>query len=98
VRSHSLLATLLGQAEAGRPRAALARTLAQAAARRGLFAGSQEDLTPLALDPLSAVPLAVVAAQLLLRPSRARAIASQSIANYALSPAAVRAIEALGAG
>jgi hypothetical protein len=67
-RSHSLLAILLGTAEQSGSRREVLRTIVQDIQGRGIFAQSQQDLTPLQLDPPSGIPLAVVAGQLLAHP------------------------------
>jgi len=46
-------------------------------------------LTPLPADPLSLVPVLVVASQLLLQPDRAQALATGAVRDYAVPPAAV---------
>ncbi len=95
VRSHSLAATLLGQADGGASRRDLLRLIGQAATRRGVFADSAEDLTPARLDPPSLIALGVVSAAVLLDPANAKRLAGRSVADYALSPRAVERILAL---
>lgn len=51
VRSHSLLATLLGLAAADPSRIPIAGKVVRAVARRGIYSGSREDLTPTRSDP-----------------------------------------------
>jgi hypothetical protein len=58
VRTHQLLLAVLGAAQSGRGRAGVARELLSAAARSGPYPGSTEELTPVAGDPLAAVPVA----------------------------------------
>ena len=52
-------------------------------------------LTPLPADPLSLVPVVIVASQLLLRPGRAQALATGAVRDYAVPPAAVDIVRAL---
>lgn len=92
IRSHSLLALLLGLADHGASRWKLVQTIAESLQGRGTFANSQEDLTPVQLDPPSLIPLTVVAGQLLLHPRRAHRIATSAINAYSLTAAAVEAI------
>ena len=94
-RSHSLIALLLGSADHGGSRRDLLRAIAQAMAGRGIFAESTEDLTPFRTDPLSAIPFAVVAGQLLLRPRSAQRIATSAVNAYSLHAAAVETILAV---
>ena len=95
VRSHSLLATLLGVAADHGSRTRIAREVAVALFRRGVYSGSKEDLTPVVLDPLSLLPLAVVLVQLLFAPSIAKRLSARTIADYSLTPEAVRQIRSL---
>jgi hypothetical protein len=95
VRSHSLLAILLGVAAHGRSRRDLLRTIGQALAGRGIFEDSREDLTPGRTDPPSLLALGVVTGQLLLRPSAAGGISSGAVDAYSLNADAVETILAL---
>jgi hypothetical protein len=92
VRSHSLSAILVGMAAQSASRRDLLRTLVQAIQRRGLFADSVEDLTPVYLDPPSLVVLGVVVGQLLLRPRVARRISASVVDAYSLTADAVETI------
>jgi len=94
IRSHSLMANLLGVADDGASRRAVLRTILEDMRGQGLFAASQEDLTPLRMDPLSLIPLGVVAGQLLLRPRAAHRIATGAVNAYSLSAATVETIVA----
>ncbi|HEX6555488.1 MAG TPA: hypothetical protein VF026_22195 [Ktedonobacteraceae bacterium] len=95
IRSHSLLAILLGTANYSGSRRELLRTIVQAIRGHGIFAESREDLTPLRADPLSLIPLAVVTSQLLLRPLAAHYIATSAVSAYSLSADTVESIIAL---
>jgi len=98
IRSHSLLATLLGLAADHGSRTRIVREVLEALFRRGVYSGSKEDLTPVVLDPLSLLPLAFVLLQLLFSPSIAQRLTARTIANYSLTPEAVREICSLGNG
>lgn len=90
VRTHQLLLAVLAGAQRGR--AALARELAAALTKRGPYAHSAEELTPLNGDPLSFVPVAAAATATLIHPKAARWFTEGAVVNYALTPAAWRTI------
>jgi predicted ATP-grasp superfamily ATP-dependent carboligase len=92
IRSHSLLATLLGLASASASRTRIASEVMQAVAGRGVYLRSSEDLTPILSDPLSLFPLSVVVVGLLFNPSIANHLSAHTVANYSLTPKAVQAI------
>jgi hypothetical protein len=92
VRTHGSLALMLGAAEREDSRRDPLGALLSGLTCRGSLRGSQEVLTPLRSDPLSVVPILVVAAQLLTRPGRAQALATAAVGDYALTPAAVDAV------
>jgi hypothetical protein len=92
VRSHSLLATLLGLAAADASRTRVAGEVVRAAAGRGVYSGSKEDLTPIRSDPPSLLPLAVVIVGLLFNPAVARRLSGSTVADYSLTPKAVETI------
>ena len=94
VRTHSSLALMLGAAEKSGSRAAVLRALMAGFGRTGELRGSREVLTPLPADPLSLVPVVIVASQLLLRPGRAQALATGAVRDYAVPPAAVDTVRA----
>lgn len=95
IRSHSLMAILLGVADYGASRRAVLRTILEDMRGQGLFAASREDLKPLRMDPLSLIPLGVVTGQLLLRPRAAHRIATGAVNAYSLSAATVETIIAI---
>ena len=68
VRTHLAMQALLGCALRGGCRKDIARECWQLAARSGAYADSTEELTPLRLDWISVVPLAIMALALLLQP------------------------------
>ncbi|WP_172381385.1 hypothetical protein [Streptomyces sp. MNP-20] len=85
VRTHMLLMAVVRQAEAGRGRRAVLRELARAAARRGWYAGSQEELLPLRSDPAGALLLGAVSTCLLVAPRTWRRLAGIGAPAHALS-------------
>jgi hypothetical protein len=72
----------------------VARELVAAAGRRGLYAGSAEELTPGRGDPIAAVANAGLGAALLAWPALWRELSSGAVSAYALTPEAWRAIRA----
>jgi hypothetical protein len=92
IRSHSLLAILLGIAAHGGSRRELLHALREDMQGRGNFAQSTEDLTTIRMDPPSLIPLGVVTGQLLFRPSAAHHISAGTVNTYSLTAAAVETI------
>jgi hypothetical protein len=95
IRSHSLMAILLGVADHGGSRRKLLRTIVEDIRGREIFSGSMEDLTPIRMDPPSLIPLSVVSGQLLRRPRAAHHIATVAINAYSLTATTVETIMAL---
>jgi len=85
VRTHQLLLAVLGAAESGGGRVGVAKELLLAAAGRGPYANSTEELTPLSGDPLAGIPVLVSAAACLLRPEWHRPFTHGAVSNYALT-------------
>ena len=85
---------MLGAAEKSGSRAAALRALMAGLGRAGELRDSREVLTPLPADPLSLVPVVIVASQLLLRPGRAQALATGAVRDYSVPPAAVDIVRA----
>jgi hypothetical protein len=94
VRSHQTLLAVLGAARRYDSRRAVARELFSALAKRGDYAGSREELTPIAGDPLAAIPLVAAAAATMARPSLWRAFEAGAVGPYALTPDAWQRIVA----
>jgi hypothetical protein len=92
VRTHSLMATLLGVAGRGGSRLRLISEASSAVFKRGVYKGSQENLTPIMRDWQSLLPLAFVGLQLLIKPARAQQIASRAVSAYALKQEAMEKI------
>jgi predicted ATP-grasp superfamily ATP-dependent carboligase len=94
VRSHSLMALLLGVADHGASRREVLYTLGEDLRGQGIFARSREDLTPIRIDPLSMIPLGVVTGQLLFNPRAAHHITTDAVNAYSLTAATVETIMA----
>jgi biotin carboxylase len=88
VTTHQLLLALLGAGAHGHGRRGVAAELFAALARRGLYRGSAEELTPARGDPIAAVPVLFTALAMLARPALWRWFAGGSVDAYALTPAA----------
>ncbi len=95
IRSHSLMALLLGVAEHGGSRWELLHTIVESIRGRGTFARSTEDLTPVRIDLPSLIPLGVVSGQLLLNPHASNHIATGAINAYSLTATTVETIMSL---
>jgi hypothetical protein len=95
VLSHSLLATLFGLAAANAPRIRMIREVLQAILRRGVYSGSQEDLTPIRLDLFSLVPMSIGSACLLWNSRNAGRLSAHTVADYSLTPKAANEISDL---
>jgi len=92
VRTHMGIQAIVKAAGGARPRAAIVRTLGDLALGRSAFRGSRESLTPIRVDPPSALPLAFVALRLLLSPRSWEMLAARQVGSYALTAAAARRI------
>lgn len=92
IRSHILLAVLLGTAIRGRSRFDLLYEVIQALFKRGTYADSREEWARVREDAPSLIPLLIVFMQLLLNPRAGVRIASQAISNYALTEETARLI------
>lgn len=73
-------------------RRALAAEAARILFRRGAYAATREELTPLLEDPWSIVPLSVVTATLLADPFGIAGLRARAASRHTLSPRAVRFI------
>jgi hypothetical protein len=94
IATHQLLIAVLGAAQRDGKRRAVLRELAAAAAGRGPYRDSAEELTPVRDDPLAAVPVAAASAALLVAPAAWRHFVGSAVSNYALTSEAWRAIRA----
>ena len=90
VRTHQLLLAVLGAAQHTGRRRAIARELGAALTRRGPYAGSVEELTPIRHDPLAAAPVVAATLATLARPSVWEPFARGAVSAYALTPTAWR--------
>jgi hypothetical protein len=93
VLSHLAMQALLGCALRGGSRGAIVRECALLAGARPPYAGSVEELTPLRLDWISTVPLAVTASILLASPGLAAKLASKGWGDHLLDADSIAAIE-----
>ncbi len=93
VRTHLAMQALLGCASRGGSRRDLIGECWHLATGGGPYAGSTEELTPLRLDWISAVPLAMIATVLLVAPGRGVALARGGWGAHLLDIASIRMIE-----
>ncbi|SDI59844.1 MULTISPECIES: hypothetical protein [Bradyrhizobium] len=96
VRTHLAMQALLGSASRGGTRSDIIRECGQLAAASGPYAGSREELTPVGLDWISAVPLAVTAGFLLASPAFAIKLARGGFGAHLLDVRSIRVIEGEG--
>ncbi len=94
VLTHQAMQVLLGCAQRGGSRRDVLRELLDLLRRRGVYADSSEELTPVRLDRFSAVPLAIVALALLASPKLAHPLAERGWGRHLLSPRTIGVIEA----
>ncbi|MDQ4134774.1 MAG: hypothetical protein M3158_01180 [Pseudomonadota bacterium] len=97
VRSHLAIQVLLGHILAGGTRATLIREIGRLLTKRGPYAGSREELTPVRLDWPSAMPGAVTALWLLADPRAALYLPRRGWGTHLLNPESVRTIRHMGA-
>ncbi len=93
VRTHLAMQVLLGCAARGGTRRELIRECWRLVAGSGPYAGSLEELTPVRIDWVSAVPLAMIAILLLAAPKRALKLARGGWGAHLLDPGSIRRIE-----
>jgi hypothetical protein len=97
-RSRQLLLAILGAAERGGSRVAVARELIRAVRRRGDYANTVEELTPIAGDPIAAVPVIAAVLATIAWPPLWRAFQAGAVGAYSLTPEAWREILATDPG
>jgi predicted ATP-grasp superfamily ATP-dependent carboligase len=97
VRTHGVMMNLLAAAQQGVSRRTLVAELARGVRHRGLYAGSQDELTRPREDLPSVLPAAFLAVQLLASPRLADRIVHETVDRYALTEASVQAIRRLPA-
>jgi predicted ATP-grasp superfamily ATP-dependent carboligase len=93
VRTHLAMQALLGCATQGGTRCDIVRECWRLLTGSGPYAASSEELTPLRLDWISAVPLALTALALLVAPKAAATLARKGWGAHLLDIASVRLIE-----
>ena len=93
VRTHLAMQALLGCAVRGGRRRDVVRECWRLATGAGPYAGSAEEMTPLRLDWISAVPLAMIAMVLLAAPSRGGLLARGGWGAHLLDVGSMRVIE-----
>jgi len=93
VRTHLAMQALLGNASRGATRFDLIRECGQLAAGSGRYADSCEELTPVGVDWMSVVPLAITFALLLASPAMANKLARGGFGAHLLDVGSIRAIE-----
>ncbi len=98
VRTHLAMQALLGCAARGGTRREIFREGVRAAAGRGPYAGSVEELTPVRRDWLGAVPLAVTALALLADPKLAATLSKKGFGAHLLGARSIRLIADENAG
>ena len=93
VRTHLAMQVLLGCAARDGTRRAIFRECVRVVARRGPYAGSIEELTPVRHDWISAVPLAMTALALLANPRLAGTLSKKGWGAHLLGDESIRLIE-----
>jgi hypothetical protein len=93
LRTHLAMQALLGSALRGGSRRDVVREGWRLLRGEAPYAGSTEELTPVAVDSISAVPLAMIALSLLLAPQLAKVLARSGWGAHLLDIASVRLIE-----
>ncbi|CAN7689922.1 ATP-grasp domain-containing protein [Bradyrhizobium sp. LjRoot220] len=93
VLTHLAMQALLGCASRGGTRGDIVRECGRVFSGSGPYAGSSEELTPVRLDWLSAVPLMMTAAFLLASPQSAIKLARGGFGDHLLDLASIRRIE-----
>jgi predicted ATP-grasp superfamily ATP-dependent carboligase len=92
VRTHLAMQALLGCASRGGTRRELVRECWHLMAGNGPYADSTEELTPVRLDQISAVPLVMIAASLLAAPKSATALVRGGWGAHLLDLGSIRRI------
>lgn len=94
IRTHQALLAALGAAEHDGRRRVILREACDAIRARGAYAGSTEELTPLAGDPCAAIPLGIALTLALIHPRLWRVFHARTAGTYAVTAQAWRAIVA----
>jgi hypothetical protein len=93
VVTHQAMQVLLGSAQRGGDRRDLLRSCRDIWCRRGDYAGSTEELTPVRIDWLSVAPLMITALLLLVSPGLSHVLAKRGWGQHLLDVGTVAAIE-----
>ena len=93
VRTHLAMQALLRCALRGGTRRDILRECVELLTRRGAYAESVEELTPVGLDWICAVPLAMTAILLTLAPSLAQRLANRGFGAHLIDAYSIRLIE-----
>jgi glutathione synthase/RimK-type ligase-like ATP-grasp enzyme len=88
LRTRQTLLAILGAAQQSGSRTAVLREAVDAILARGDYAGSTEELTPIAGDPLAALPVLAAFGASLVRPSLWRKFHAGAVGPYAVTPEA----------
>jgi hypothetical protein len=86
VRTRQTLLAILGAAEQHGARGAVLREAFDAIFARGDYTGTAEELTPVAGDPVAAVPVVAALVASLIRPSLWRKFHAAAVGPYAVTP------------
>lgn len=98
VRTHIAVQALLGCAVREESRLAVLRECGRLLARRGAYAGSREELTPVEIDWMSFVPPMITALWLLATPAAANTLPKRGWGSQLLTPHTIRTIKAMDVG
>ncbi len=93
VRTHLAMQVLLGCAARGGTRREILRECGRLLTKTGLYADSREELTPMRLDPVSTVPLAMATLSLLFVPKLAHELVTRGWGAHLLDVETIREIE-----
>jgi glutathione synthase/RimK-type ligase-like ATP-grasp enzyme len=92
VVSHQSLLSILGVAEQTGSRRAIVREAIDAMFLRGPYAGSKEELTPIAGDPIAVIPVLAAFLATVLHPPLWQKFHGRAVSTYAVTPKAWRDI------
>jgi predicted ATP-grasp superfamily ATP-dependent carboligase len=95
VRTHLGLQALLGCAAREESRVSVLRECWRLLAKRGPYAGSREELTPVVIDWMSGVPPTVTALWLMVTPRAAHTLPKRGWGAQLLTPQTIRTIKAM---
>lgn len=95
VKTHSLMATLLGIASRNGNRRKIISEIIKAIFKSDNYRNSYEDLTNIKDDFLSIIPLVVIILKLLVNPYSAKQVSRNTINNYSISESTVKKIKGM---